>query len=729
MPAEAPFADAVRALVSRVGGAAQRVTVEGLEAGAVREGEAAAGEAEASGGHLTLRGTDAVAASAAFARYLARHARRRLTWEAPALEPPLETWPDASLERRATPFGIRYHLNVVTYGYSAPYWDWPRWERELDWMALHGVTHPLVLTAHEAVLAETFRRAGAEPAEVAAWIGSAAHLPWMSMGGMHSFGGPLPAGWEARRVVLARRILDRARELGMTPVLPMTGGHVPPGLAGDEPGEIEWQGWRTPLLAPESDAFQQLAATFLRVQGELLGDLGPAPVISVDPYTESLPPSGDSDALAAAGADIHRAIATTHPGATWLLQGWPFHYHRAFWTPERVDAFLSGVPVESLLLIDLWGEHAPMWRDGMHGRRWLWTAVHNFGGRFALFGDLRGLARDVGELAATAPARLEGVGLAPEAIDNNSVFYELATDLTWGSLETVEGWLDAFAAERYGAAPPAAAAARGAWRLLSDTLYAPGRTRSIPSPVIARPWSAEAPFAAQRLAGEALPPAPQRQSANTDAENDPAVHGDLPRIARATRLLLSIADDVPVRAPLERDVVELTGHLLAQGTRVHIRGIVAGFRDKDPDGVRGCARQMRADLLELDELAATRADSRVSTWVAAARAWGDTLAEADVMERDARSLVSVWGHQSSGLHDYSGRHWSGLVRDLYLPRWEAWSDWLADAAERGVEPDAEVLRERITAIEERWRGAVGADQPEPGDPVEVATRILGRLGY
>src|SRR5687768_12421878 len=98
MPAEAPFADAVRALVSRVGGAAQRVTVEELGAGALREGEVAAGEAEASRGVLTLRGTDAIAATAALARYLARHVGRRLTWEAPALEPPLDTWPDAPLE-------------------------------------------------------------------------------------------------------------------------------------------------------------------------------------------------------------------------------------------------------------------------------------------------------------------------------------------------------------------------------------------------------------------------------------------------------------------------------------------------------------------------------------------------------------------------------------------------------------------------------------------------------
>ncbi|MRG60480.1 hypothetical protein GE115_11475 [Agromyces sp. CFH 90414] len=733
------FAEAVLGVVARTGGDAARVRVEHTEAAS---GEAAAGGFEASGGRLTLRGTDAVAAASAYARYL--HANgRRITWESPRLEPPFESWPDAPPTPIGTPFAIRYHLNVVTHGYSTPYWPWERWERELDWMALHGVTHPLVLTAYEVVLEETLRRSDVPGSEARAWVGGAPHVPWMSMGGMHDFGGPLPASWGERRVDLARRILARARELGMTPVLPLTGGHVPRSLAGPEAPEIEWQGWRTPALEPSSPAYAELVRTFVGVQRELLGDPGPRPVYAVDPYIESLPPSGDLAALAAAGGGVHRAIAAVAPDATWLLQGWPFHYHRAFWTPERIAAYLSEVPFESLLLIDLWGEHAPMWRGGMHGRRWLWTAVHNFGGRFALFGDLDGLARDVGELIAERPERLEGIGLAPEAIENNTVYYEAATDLVWGPIEP-RAWVDDFAVQRYGLDDEHA---RRAWRLLAETLYAPGRTRSIPSPVIARPWDASAPFAAQRLAGEALPE-PVRMSANVDAENDPAVLGDLPRIARAVRELAAIADRVPMRRVLEHDVVELTGHVLAQQTRRHIRGILAASAEGEAAGVREHLDRLLADLLALDELAATMPASRVTTWLDAARAWAETLDEAAVMERDARSLVSVWGHQTSGLHDYSGRHWAGLVRGLYLPRWQAWGEWLADAASRGADPDVATLRARIVAIEEGWRngadasGGEASDRnadtahaagPQPADatrrdPVEAALEILTGLG-
>ncbi|WP_268928525.1 alpha-N-acetylglucosaminidase [Microbacterium sp. KUDC0406] len=634
---------ALHGLVRRIGGDADQLRVRIEHAG----GGAASASYEADAGVLTITGSDPVAAASALARYLQAQGRR-ITWESPVIEP--GPWPDAAQTRMRTPFAIRYHLNVVTHGYSTPFWNWERWERELDWMALHGVTHPLVLTGYEAVLAETLRRAGVNGAEVRAWIGSAAHVPWMSMGGMHDFGGPLPASWERRRLELARRILDRARAFGMTPVLPLTGGHVPRSLAGDDAEEIEWQGWRTPMLDPASDGYAQFLGQFLEVQHELLGDPGPEPVFAVDPYIESLPPSDDPADLAAAGAGVHRAIAAVHPRATWLLQGWPFHYHRRFWTHERVAAYLSGVPHDRLLLVDLWGEHAPMWRDGMHGRRWIWTAVHNFGGRFALFGDLRGLARDIDELATLRPDGLEGVGVAPEAIENNTVFYEAAADLTWGPLD-VDSWLPQFARQRYGTDDAAAAEA---WRLLGDTLYAPGRTRSIPSPVIARPWSATAPFAGQRLAGEALPPAPARMSANIDAENDPAVFDDLPAIAAAARLLIGLSRSATQRAALEQDVTELAGHVLAQNTRRRIRGVLAAFAAADAPALRAQGAMLRAELLTLDGLAATRPETRVSTWIDAARSWGDTEVERDAMERDARSLVSVWGHQTSGLHDYSG---------------------------------------------------------------------------
>lgn len=725
------WADAVRGVAGRAGLDPDRVTVEPLPSGlgsqdhpgtSLPGGLPSAADYRADAGHLTVRATDPVAASVALARYARTHLGTRLTWQRPRVtRGPLPDAPRTALSSR---HGLRYYLNVVTFGYSTPFWGWERWEREIDWMALHGITHPLMLVAHEAVLAETFRRAGLPDAEAAEWIGGAAHFPWTFMGGMHSFGGPVPARWDERRVDLARRILGRMRELGMTPVLPAFGGHVPPALAGPAPDEIEWQGWHVPLLHPGSECFRELSATCARVQRELLGP--GSGYYAVDPYIESDPPSGDVEYLRAAGGGTYRAIAeaaraAAEPDPVWVLQAWPFHYRGEFWTPDRVAAYLRDVPADRVLVLDLWGEQVPLHTallaDGapLAGRPWVWCALHNFGGRPALFGDLYGLVRDLRTLPDGVP-RLRGTGLAPEAIENNEVFYELATDLAWDgaprSPADLDAWLERFVLTRYGLEGhrPEPVALR-AWHTIISTLYADGRTRSIPTPVIARPWSAGLPFPAQRAAGEAVPvpgAEPPTPSSDVDAENDPAVAAALPRLAEAARDLAGLLDTVPApaRDVLAADVAELTGHVLAQGARVHVRGILVSARAGDPDGVRAHMARLRADLLELDDLAAARPETRVATWIDAARAWGDTETERAAMEREARSLVSVWGGQHNGLHDYSGRHWHGLVRDLYLPRWQAWADWLADAAASGpVPPDADPtpLRTRITTIEEAWR--------------------------
>lgn len=45
----------------------------------------------------------------------------------------------------------RYNMNVCTFGYSYAHWDWKRWEREIDWMALNGINMPLAFVGYELI--------------------------------------------------------------------------------------------------------------------------------------------------------------------------------------------------------------------------------------------------------------------------------------------------------------------------------------------------------------------------------------------------------------------------------------------------------------------------------------------------------------------------------------------------------------------------------------------------
>lgn len=45
---------------------------------------------------------------------------------------------------RSTPYSYRFALNENVDGYSAPYWSWPKWQREIDVLALSGINAVLI---------------------------------------------------------------------------------------------------------------------------------------------------------------------------------------------------------------------------------------------------------------------------------------------------------------------------------------------------------------------------------------------------------------------------------------------------------------------------------------------------------------------------------------------------------------------------------------------------------
>ena len=98
-----------------------------------------------------------------------------------------------------TPFRYRYYLSTVTHGYTAPYWGWERWEKEIDWMALHGMNMPLIAGAHEAILLRTFKKLGLSETEALDYFSGPAHFPWNRMGNIGSWDGPPPMSFTTRQ--------------------------------------------------------------------------------------------------------------------------------------------------------------------------------------------------------------------------------------------------------------------------------------------------------------------------------------------------------------------------------------------------------------------------------------------------------------------------------------------------------------------------------------------------
>ena len=64
------------------------------------------------------------------------------------------------------------------------WWDWARWEQELDWMALHGINLQLAFTGQEYVWHKFYTELGLTEDEIQAYFAGPAFLAWQRMGNL-----------------------------------------------------------------------------------------------------------------------------------------------------------------------------------------------------------------------------------------------------------------------------------------------------------------------------------------------------------------------------------------------------------------------------------------------------------------------------------------------------------------------------------------------------------------
>ncbi|MBB4934627.1 alpha-N-acetylglucosaminidase [Lipingzhangella halophila] len=662
-------------------------------------------EVETAGPRVELRGTSPVAQASALRWYLANACGSDVSWDTRTVIPPARL-PRVPRVRRTTPFRYRYRFNFCVFSYTTAFWGWPEWEREIDWMALHGINLPLAITGHEAAWQAVYRQLGMADDDVRTFLGGPAYLPFTWMGCTQGWGGPLPQSWIDAHEALGRRIVERERELGMRPVQQAFAGHVPPEIGGGHPRE--WFGFQTRLLDPRDPRFRRIGELFVTEQTRRFGT---DHIYAADPFIETTPPASDPDELAGIGRAVHESMAGADPEAVWVLQSWPFNYRGAFWTPERISALLGAVSEDRMLLLDLWAEQRPMWREtsAFHGKPWVWCALPNFGGRPGMHGKLPRAAGDLADaLDDPDRGRLRGLGQAMEDTTNDPAVYEFLADLVWRDSATADPdqWVRGYARRRYGRRLPEA---EQAWSALLRTVYGNRRSGRPPaSIVIDRPVAPGEP-------GPTGPPQPRTGR----PEWEPA------GLVDAWHLLLAAATPESAGGPYGRDLVDVSQQVLALLARVRHGRVLRAYNEGGAAETRRSADAFLEVLRDLDTLLATRREYLLGPWIDRARTWGDTPEERRLLEWNARRIITVWGPRDSPLRDYAGRHWSGLVADYHLARWRIWSDHLTHALSTGTSVDPAALNRELTDSEEAW---CAAEERYPdhtqGDTVQVAQRLL-----
>lgn len=98
-------------------------------------------------------------------------------------------------------FRFRYYQNVCTVSYSLAWWNWTRWEREIDWMAMSGINLALAFNGQEAIWQRVYLKMNLTQQELDEHFGGPAFLAWYvvpftSLGGSSKWGGGSEGGRE-----------------------------------------------------------------------------------------------------------------------------------------------------------------------------------------------------------------------------------------------------------------------------------------------------------------------------------------------------------------------------------------------------------------------------------------------------------------------------------------------------------------------------------------------------
>ena len=149
-------------------------------------------ELDQKGNKIVVRGNTYVNIASGLNWYLKYYAGIHLSWNNMTAKLPASLPPVTKPERHETDLSLRYDFNYCTYSYTMAFWDWARWEKEIDWMALHGINLPLAAVGQECVWRNILAKLGYTKEETNRFIAGPAFLAWWAMNNLEGWGGRIP---------------------------------------------------------------------------------------------------------------------------------------------------------------------------------------------------------------------------------------------------------------------------------------------------------------------------------------------------------------------------------------------------------------------------------------------------------------------------------------------------------------------------------------------------------
>lgn len=636
------------------------------------------------GGRIKISGNDANSMAVGLNYYLKNYCMTTVSWfladpvELPKVLPHIK----GTVKINAK-VPVRFFLNYCTYGYTMPWWSWKDWERFIDWMALNGVNMPLAITGQEAIWYNVWKKFGLSDIEIRSYFTGPAHLPWHRMSNIDAWQGPLPMSWLDNQKELQEKIVAREREFNMKPVLPAFAGHIPAALKRIYP-QIhttlvnEWDGFgpecQCTFLSPMDSLFNVIQKSYLTEQTKLYGT---DHIYGADPFNEVDPPTWEPDSLAMMSSHIYKSMKAVDKDAKWLQMTWLFYYHAKNWTAPRIKAMVRGVPQDKMLLLDYFCENTEIWKrsDSYFGQPFIWCYLGNFGGNTIVCGPMKLVSSRLANTYQNAGKNFVGVGATLEALDVNQFAYEFVLDKAWNIPQNDKEWFSNLIGRRVGKKNDVTASIG---KLMLDSVL----TRISDSPqgtlIEKRPCLENTEFEIGHL------------FASKDQQRN---------LLKVWHQLLSIPN--VNRDSYKFDVINV-GRQVLGGYFHELRDqFTEAYKKGDVERLKLIGNRMKSILIDVDALVSCHPTFSLKHWIESARVFGKDAAEKDYYEKNARTILTVWGG-GPALTDYARRGWSGLISNYYAPRWNNFIDEVIKCSEKHEKFDESAFTKNCYILEHKF---------------------------
>lgn len=549
----------------------------------------------------------------------------------------------------------RVYMNYCTLDYSMCWWDWPRWEQEIDFMAMNGINMPLTVIGTEAVLFETLLQFGFTQEEALQSISGPAFWAWQLMTNIDGYLPPPDKSYVYARLALGKKILERVTAFGMIPIQQGFCGHVPMLLKEKYPKAniIPKAAWclypKTAQLDPLDPLFETFGQAYLQTLEKLLGNHH---YLACDPFHEGTPPKPWKHYLKRVGRAIDALYKNFDEQSVWVMQAWTMRKH-----------IVRVVPKDRLLILDLNSERTPK-NQNVWGYPVVAGMLHNFGGKNAMQGKLKLHCRNPYAVLKKRGANVVGSGMFMEGIEQNPVVYDLQFSLlTKSDAVDFDSWLRDYILRRYGAYDETL---YQAWQLLVETCYREDGygENAVGSTLCARPM---------------LSPKRTGPCDYTELYYAPE------KLEKAWTLFLSVSEKFAQADGYQFDVCDLTRQVLSNRFHSNQATFAQAYKQKDYAAAKAIADTQMELLKDLDAFLGLRKNFCLSRWINQSHALAENETERRYYDKNARTLITLWGNidgDCSLLYDYAWREWSGLIQDFYAIRWQKFYDAALEALKK-----------------------------------------------